>query len=472
MRTLPCLLLLLGVVSIRIGAEQIPACMLNYRHGPEQHFLIVEKSSHSLFVYSNQSSEPLTRFRVTTGKRIGQKQVEGDSKTPEGIYFFTRIISGPDLPKSDDYGEKAFVTDYPNPIDEKENRKGSGIWLHGAHDPDKTATPNNSRGCVVMQNDDLTRVSKYIYLNQTPLCIYETIPYLTEAEITQNRDQVLGLLSHWKQSWEEKDSSGYLSHYADDFSTDGLSREAFRRHKETLNRQYRYMRIFLNNLTLFGYDRYVVARFNQVYISDKNHFHSHKTQYWQQQGSGHLAIRAETSRQLSPIQQIEVDKGNWVSLNQFRLITEKKIQNQSLASPPIQDEPALPPPAAQTIPPLKPQSPVVTEHRYPGLQSLKTIRDSDKRLDCELTFSSRTPDWRFIPVLAVISEGTTTYTSLNGIRLRDGIPANPELGKLLTSLDQTVQFDLPAGAQVRSITVFIIDPDNQIRQVVTSFFAP
>lgn len=468
MRIIFTLFILLNTFGLVLEAERIPACMLNYQYGPEQHLLIVEKSTHTLYVFSNQSEEPVDRFTVTTGKKTGQKQIEGDSKTPEGIYFFTRIISEPDLPKSDDYGEKAFVTDYPNPIDKLEGRKGSGIWLHGAHDPEKTSTPNNSRGCVVMQNDDLTKISRYIYLNQTPLCIYETIPFVSEESIIARRSELLKQLSQWKQSWEEKDTDGYMAHFAQDFSSDGLNREAFRRHKDSLNRQYRYIRVFLNNLTMFGYDQYVVVHFNQVYLSDKNHFHTHKLQYWGLASPSRMAIRAEISHRLPPVEQIEVDKGNWVSVNQFRLITEKKVKNQLVSTPNLPPEN---PPVSPAVQPL-PQQPSIIEHSYPALQGLKTSKPSDTRMNCELSFSARKPDWRFIPVLTVISDEKITYTSLNGIRLREGIPTNPEIGKLLSTQNQQIQFELPPGAQTRSLTIFLIDPRNQIKQVVTSFFTP
>ncbi|MCP4220905.1 MAG: L,D-transpeptidase family protein, partial [bacterium] len=196
------------------SGEKIPACMLNYKLGPEKHMIVVEKSTQSLFVYSNYQAEPVETFTITTGKNNGRKQVEGDLKTPEGLYFFKRTLSGNQLPKVDDYGEKAFTLNYPNPMDRKAKRNGSGIWLHGAFAADKTSNPNNSRGCVVMQNDDLVKLSKFIFLTETPICIYEKIPYDTSGNIQNKRDRLLEHLKLWRNSWEEKNIDGYISYYA------------------------------------------------------------------------------------------------------------------------------------------------------------------------------------------------------------------------------------------------------------------
>ncbi|MBR4422611.1 MAG: hypothetical protein IKS68_00150, partial [Mailhella sp.] len=49
------------------------------------------------------------------GKVEGDKQVQGDLKTPEGIYFVTRKITQ----QLDfmEYGPHAFALNYPNPVD-------------------------------------------------------------------------------------------------------------------------------------------------------------------------------------------------------------------------------------------------------------------------------------------------------------------------------------------------------------------
>jgi len=40
-------------------------------------------------------------YPVTTGKNLGDKFTEGDGRTPEGIYYFTRFIPPQELSMED-----------------------------------------------------------------------------------------------------------------------------------------------------------------------------------------------------------------------------------------------------------------------------------------------------------------------------------------------------------------------------------
>ena len=60
------------------------------------------------------------KFKIAIGKEKGDKQFEGDNKTPEGIYFVNRIIDGKSLPEK--YGPLALPINFPNAYD-KDQRK-------------------------------------------------------------------------------------------------------------------------------------------------------------------------------------------------------------------------------------------------------------------------------------------------------------------------------------------------------------
>jgi murein L,D-transpeptidase YafK len=53
-----------------------------------ENVILVEKSTHSLYVYENQSTEPVLvkQYKIATGKIKGDKASQGDHRTPEGIY--------------------------------------------------------------------------------------------------------------------------------------------------------------------------------------------------------------------------------------------------------------------------------------------------------------------------------------------------------------------------------------------------
>lgn len=172
--------------------NQYPEPLLHIAQGSA---IIVEKNAHRLYFYDGGK---LTKdIRVTTGKRRGNKQVEKDLKTPEGIYFLTEFLEDIDLPPK--YGLRAIVLDYPNPIDKFQGKTGSGIWIHGTNDPPRLAKPYDSRGCVVMLNDDMLVLADLVTLNSTPVIIVKELKMLTLKE--SNRE--LKKIGKWfKKSFE------------------------------------------------------------------------------------------------------------------------------------------------------------------------------------------------------------------------------------------------------------------------------
>lgn len=444
MVTIPLFFLTATFLSIPLAAqEKIPACMLSYKFGPEQYVVVVEKSSQSLYIYSNYNSQPVDKFKITTGKKNGRKLEEGDLKTPEGIYFFRRILSGNQLPKIDDYGEKAFTLNYPNAIDRKENRNGSGIWLHGAFDENKTDSPYNSRGCVVMQNDDLIKVSKYIYLNETPICIYEKIKYDTPENITAKREHLLNHLKSWKQNWEDKNIDGYIGYYYSGFRSDGMNLEQFKTYKENLNSQYKFIRVILSDINIYSYGSYYVLTFNQLYISDVNHFYSKKIQYWSN-GTSEPLIVDERTIGLPGLTRFEVSKGNFITVDQFRADYLARLARSTVKFSP------------------------------PDIQ-LKQVTVRERTVNISLGMSSNassaSPHLKVIPVLHFQQQdtGDTQYLSLEGISLKNGMPEDYSKAVALKRGGTTMMLTKDEKYDLKRLTLVIVNQNNQFEQVITYF---
>lgn len=451
-----CVILLLwAAVALYPAAGGIPECILNYQYGPEQYILVVEKNSQTLFVYSNYKAQPVEQFRITTGKSIGPKRVEGDKKTPEGIYFFRQVLTGSALPKTDDYGDKAFTLNYPNPIDNLQGRNGSGIWLHGAHDKNKTASPNNTRGCVVLDNVDLSRISRYILLNQTPICIYETIRYDTPENIQARRERFLAGLQRWQQSWENKDMERYVDSFAASYFLKGMSREQFRRHKENLNRAYRYIRVRIGGLRLYAYGDVFVTHFNQLYVSDKNSMHSRKFQYWQEQ-SARMRILWEETAPLPATERFELESGRFVTVSALRLEGAGKAAAPAPVTPsPV---PVTPPPAAPSL---------QTRSITPSALVLEKVDLRARSVVLNLNHGASPAPGRFIPVLLYKTREGTVYQSLGNIPLKDGVPADYSGARALRNGRNTVELERRTDAELRSLTIFLVGGDNQVKQILT-----
>ncbi|WP_461831211.1 L,D-transpeptidase family protein [Aquifex sp.] len=164
---------------------------------PENHYIfLVEKMSQYLFVF--KGNKLVEMYPVTTGKNIGDKEREGDGRTPEGLYYFTKFIDPRYL--SDIYGGIAVAINYPNPYDKLLGKTGSGIWLHGSNEEDRNELPFSTRGCVVAETKTLKEnLVPKINLNNTLIGIYKVIPEKIELE------DVEAFLQSWKNSWERKD---------------------------------------------------------------------------------------------------------------------------------------------------------------------------------------------------------------------------------------------------------------------------
>ena len=119
-------------------------------------------------------------FYVTIGKNGTGKYVEGDQKTPIGVYFVTGFIPSEDLP--DLYGDGAFPINYPNAWDRSHNRTGYGIWLHGTPSKFYSRAPKDSDGCVIVSNNDLNTLSRFIDVGETPIVIVDNINWITKDE--------------------------------------------------------------------------------------------------------------------------------------------------------------------------------------------------------------------------------------------------------------------------------------------------
>lgn len=184
------------------------------------HVILVEKSTHKLHIYENAESQPklLKTFSIATGKLKGDKSGEGDHKTPEGIYTIYDFYSKNELLKrhgkyAEIYGSGAFPMDYPNFVDTREGKGGGGIWLHSTHDDSRISKGLDSRGCVVVQNQDLKDISQFIELNHTPIIVVQDIFFLSKTTWDRNRQEINEAVKKWAKAWQEKNFDTYINSY-------------------------------------------------------------------------------------------------------------------------------------------------------------------------------------------------------------------------------------------------------------------
>lgn len=122
--------------------------------------IVVEKAKRSMTLFANK--KPLKTYRIVLGGNpAGDKEQEGDSRTPEGRY----IIDAKN-PKSSFY--LSLHISYPDKADRAEARRkrvppGGAIMIHGS--PDYLSAlyatgvyPDWTAGCIAVSNAEIEEI--------------------------------------------------------------------------------------------------------------------------------------------------------------------------------------------------------------------------------------------------------------------------------------------------------------------------
>jgi len=221
-------------------------------------FLVVDKVLQKLFVYrfDGQTFEQLASVVCTTGKNMDDKKRPGDFATPEGTFLIKTFIPGSNLePK---YGAGAYVLDFPDYLSQRQNKDGSGIWLHGTP---IERPPYNSEGCVVVNDNDFRTLQQYIEPGKTYIHILKQEKDMNLADFAS----VWKTLKSWQKSWESLDTEKYLSYYADDFRSDGKDKKAWSQYKKKVNRDKKYVKLELKDIVIVPYGN---TQFGYVFLID------------------------------------------------------------------------------------------------------------------------------------------------------------------------------------------------------------
>jgi hypothetical protein len=175
------------------------------RLDPHQpHLFLVDLEKARLYLYANSNGElrKLADYYSGIGKQGIGKQVEGDHRTPVGVYTFTEYLSDARLPEL--YGAGALTLDYPNRWDRRLKRTGSNIWLHGVPRATYSRTPRSSRGCVTVSNFIFDALRYYALPGQTPIVLADRLEWQTAAQVAQQRLTFDALLEKWRTEQEKQ----------------------------------------------------------------------------------------------------------------------------------------------------------------------------------------------------------------------------------------------------------------------------
>jgi murein L,D-transpeptidase YafK len=265
---------LLGNVSA--DDAYLPSNILMMDDKFSHHVFLVEKATHKIHIYENSGSYPrlLKTYNMATGKNKGDKVAEGDHKTPEGIYSMYEFLSKDDLLKrhgkaAEIYGSGAFPMNYPNFMDARVGKTGGGIWLHSTDNDSRIFKGRDSRGCVVVQNQDLKEISQYIELNATPIIVVQDIFFLNKTTWDRNRKDLNDAVTKWTKAWQEKDFENYIAAYdpVNFYDKSKGNYHSYKTYKKAVFSRSDAPQIKFNFISILATEEYAVVHLQQDYRS-------------------------------------------------------------------------------------------------------------------------------------------------------------------------------------------------------------
>jgi murein L,D-transpeptidase YafK len=246
------------------GSEKIPDSVVSLSSG---YIIVVDKQFQKIYVFhKNGNFSKVFEASCSTGKNPGSKEVAGDAKTPNGIFFVTKSLPNPGPPEI--YGSMAFPLDYPTISDKRAGRDGNNIWIHGTT---KTLLPKQSRGCVVLHDIDLKHLGNFIYFNKTPVIIAESLKWVPQSYVPPSKNELENILTSWNKAFIENDIKTIDSLYMKGSEIKGKRREELNNKVKHLNNLNKHFALQPRDISILQENNNAVIIFDQIFaVNDKS----------------------------------------------------------------------------------------------------------------------------------------------------------------------------------------------------------
>ena len=181
-----------------------------------RHAIAVDTSRARLYLFENGPAglKLLADYYISVGKSGTEKNVEGDLRTPLGVYYVTSNLDPRTL--KDFYGAGALPINYPNPYDARRGKTGSGIWLHGTPPGQFARAPKATDGCVVLANPDLERIIRTVEVRSTPVVIASSLQWVAPQQLQAEARPFGETLAAWRAARSSGEVDKVLPFYTPD----------------------------------------------------------------------------------------------------------------------------------------------------------------------------------------------------------------------------------------------------------------
>jgi murein L,D-transpeptidase YafK len=250
-----------------------------------RHAIAVDASRSRLYLFENgpKGLQLVADHYASIGKLGSDKRIEGDQRTPLGVYFITSRLEGRQL--TDFYGVGALTLNYPNEYDRRLGRTGSGIWLHGVPTESYARSPQSTDGCVVLANPELQSIIDRVQPRNTPVVIARSLQWVTPAVKEPERRSLGNLLEGWRTARASGDINRLMAFYSTQFSNGGKDLSQWRQMIERDVQQVRGRELQLKDVSILGWrdqSDVLVVTFGEV--AEGQRTGAVKRQYWGKEG--------------------------------------------------------------------------------------------------------------------------------------------------------------------------------------------
>jgi L,D-transpeptidase YnhG len=250
-----------------------------------KHAIAVDASRSRLYLFENTSQgvKLVADYYISVGKLGIEKTVEGDQRTPLGVYYITGSLKPTSL--VDFYGVGALPINYPNPLDLKRGKTGSGIWLHGTPSEQFSRAPKASDGCVVLANPDLNHILNSVSARTTPVVIADRLNWVSKASIEAEKSNFNSTLMAWRLAKVQSDTAKLMAFYTPDFSNYGKNLTQWSSVVASELGKMKGRDIALTNINMMHWldkNETMVVTFDEVIVGNRTGVT--KRQYWIRDG--------------------------------------------------------------------------------------------------------------------------------------------------------------------------------------------
>nr|WP_311236106.1 L,D-transpeptidase family protein [Acidovorax sp. WCS2018Noco2-12] len=186
-----------------------------------RHAIAVDASRSRLYLFENTGKGLvlIADYYASVGKLGIEKSLEGDQRTPLGVYYITSRLDAAKL--TDFYGAGALPINYPSPLDISRGKTGSGIWLHGTPPDQFSRAPLATDGCLALANPDLERILHTVEPRTTPVVIARQLQWVQPQSLQPERQKFEAVLDAWRTAKSRGDMQQLLGFYAPTFESYG-----------------------------------------------------------------------------------------------------------------------------------------------------------------------------------------------------------------------------------------------------------